>query len=393
MTKLSKFLLPALLVVTALFPSVAKAQVVPTSYSLGVGGFIYDKGAYGGDARHLATDEVWEFGDSCGQYSVVHGRVTNTASAIETSLTWPDEFSYIQLSMRFTAGVTGAWLRYTDTALSVTVEVEAAKIPPNQSFWLAPNQTADASVSSWNGGFGSMQVLIESGDLVNVFAEVDWYRKSASGNYVGGSCTTIGCVPEIDELGGSCGADTGSGDASVDPNRIELNINSGSDSEASQSLQFTVTADCCVTYNLQVDYHVDWYVSFLGAPYNQYRGGKINVPAGSYSVSHQAGYKGADSTIILIFAYGFCDDDCDADGQLDSNQIKWGWAPDVNSNGVLDVCDLRGGDLNLDGVVGSADLTLLLGAWGGTLPEIIDLTGDGVVSTADLSFLFSKWNM
>jgi hypothetical protein len=33
-----------------------------------------------------------------------------------------------------------------------------------------------------------------------------------------------------------------------------------------------------------------------------------------------------------------------------------------------------------------------LGAWGGTLPEITDLTGDGVVNSADLSFLLSKWN-
>ena len=180
--------------------------------------------------------------------------------------------------------------------------------------------------------------------------------------------------------------------ASVDPNRIELRIYSGSDSEASQSLQFTVTADCCVTYYLQADYHVDWHVSFLGAPYDEYSSGKVNVPAGTYSISQSAWFIDADSSIVLIFSYGFCDDDCDADGQLDWNQIAWGWTPDVNSNGVLDVCDLRGGDLNLDGVVGSADLTLLLGAWGGTLPEIIDLTGDGVVSTADLSFLFSKWN-
>jgi hypothetical protein len=120
--------------------------------------------------------------------------------------------------------------------------------------------------------------------------------------------------------------------------------------------------------------------------------GKANVPAGSYSVSLSADFIDTFMSIELVFDYELCDEDCDADGEVDSNQITWGWVDDANSNGVPDECDLRSGDLNLDGVVGSADLALLLGAWGGTLPEIIDLTGDGVVSAADLSFLFSNWN-
>ena len=46
-------------------------------------------------------------------------------------------------------------------------------------------------------------------------------------------------------------------------------------------------------------------------------------------------------------------------------------------------------DLNGDGVVGSADLTILLAAWGTSGPG--DLNGDGVVGSADLTILLSAW--
>jgi len=45
-------------------------------------------------------------------------------------------------------------------------------------------------------------------------------------------------------------------------------------------------------------------------------------------------------------------------------------------------------DLNGDRVTGSADLSVLLNAWGGTSP---DLNGDGVVGSADLSVMLNAW--
>jgi len=45
-------------------------------------------------------------------------------------------------------------------------------------------------------------------------------------------------------------------------------------------------------------------------------------------------------------------------------------------------------DLNGDGITGSADLSVLLNAWGGTSP---DLNGDGVVGSADLSVVLNAW--
>ncbi len=50
------------------------------------------------------------------------------------------------------------------------------------------------------------------------------------------------------------------------------------------------------------------------------------------------------------------------------------------------------GDLDDDGVVGSSDLIILLGAWGRCRGECIaDLDGDGVVGTGDLILLLGNW--
>jgi len=78
-----------------------------------------------------------------------------------------------------------------------------------------------------------------------------------------------------------------------------------------------------------------------------------------------------------------------------------GWADgDVNLDGVVDADDAAiiaaGGvnlccpaDLNGDGTVGSADLALLLGSWGGSGAS--DLDGSGMVGSADLALLLGSW--
>ncbi|MGA1630626.1 MAG: GC-type dockerin domain-anchored protein [Phycisphaerales bacterium] len=48
------------------------------------------------------------------------------------------------------------------------------------------------------------------------------------------------------------------------------------------------------------------------------------------------------------------------------------------------------GDLNNDGVVNGADLSILLSAWG-TADPVADINGDGIVNGADLSTLLSNW--
>jgi probable HAF family extracellular repeat protein len=48
-------------------------------------------------------------------------------------------------------------------------------------------------------------------------------------------------------------------------------------------------------------------------------------------------------------------------------------------------------DLDADGVVGAADLAILLGAWGGSDPSF-DLTGNGSVGAEDLGILLGAWS-
>ena len=74
-----------------------------------------------------------------------------------------------------------------------------------------------------------------------------------------------------------------------------------------------------------------------------------------------------------------------ADGRLTygrTPRLEWEWS---------DLFGFTPGDVDGDGDVDTADLLLLLGAWGDCpgCPE--DITGDGVVNTADLLLLLGNW--
>jgi len=63
---------------------------------------------------------------------------------------------------------------------------------------------------------------------------------------------------------------------------------------------------------------------------------------------------------------------------------------DDGDNAIEPTCDDCRGDLNCYQGVGSADIGLLLGAWGTTL-ESYDLDGDGIVGGSDIGVLVSQW--
>ena len=62
-----------------------------------------------------------------------------------------------------------------------------------------------------------------------------------------------------------------------------------------------------------------------------------------------------------------------------------GWLTEIGSFSIALI-----GDLNGDGTVDGADLTILLGAWG-TDSTVADLNGDGTVNGADITVLLGNW--
>ena len=90
--------------------------------------------------------------------------------------------------------------------------------------------------------------------------------------------------------------------------------------------------------------------------------------------------------------------DCNGDGIVDYGQILDGTFEDANENGVPDCCD-EGvscdpclGDVNNDGIVNGADISVLLGFWGlNGKPVAADINKDGSVDGADLAQLLGSW--
>jgi hypothetical protein len=86
--------------------------------------------------------------------------------------------------------------------------------------------------------------------------------------------------------------------------------------------------------------------------------------------------------------------DQDGDGVADACDICPATADpgqgDADGDGIGDVCDPFGclADFNIDGLISTIDLSLLLGAWGTSL---FDLDGDGEVGSSDVAILLGSW--
>ncbi len=103
---------------------------------------------------------------------------------------------------------------------------------------------------------------------------------------------------------------------------------------------------------------------------------------------------GNDTGLALPTGFDFMPGDgldCNRNNVLDACEIASGALPDLNGNGVPDVCDGFTADLNGDGVVNGADLGLLLGSWN-TGDPLADLNDDGIVDGADLGLLLAGWS-
>ena len=104
------------------------------------------------------------------------------------------------------------------------------------------------------------------------------------------------------------------------------------------------------------------------------------MPGGLSGVTQIAA--GSNHTVALVtFA------DCNGNGQRDSYEMGKGWAADTNANGRIDTCDMADGDLDLSGMIDTADLSLLLLDFGPCQGCPDDFDGDGEVTSADIALL------
>ena len=84
------------------------------------------------------------------------------------------------------------------------------------------------------------------------------------------------------------------------------------------------------------------------------------------------------------FAHGISD--CNNNGILDNRDIANGVADD-DTDGHLDICEFAKGDLDLNGVLDSGDISIILLYMGDYDPLFGDLDGNGIIGTGDLSLI------
>ena len=96
-----------------------------------------------------------------------------------------------------------------------------------------------------------------------------------------------------------------------------------------------------------------------------------------------------DIVWVAVFEWS---DDCNNDGIVDFGQVADGSLSDFNNNGVPEVCECAGADINHDGAVAGADLAALLSSWGPSAPGApADLDRSGAVDGLDLAIMLAFW--
>jgi hypothetical protein len=82
--------------------------------------------------------------------------------------------------------------------------------------------------------------------------------------------------------------------------------------------------------------------------------------------------------------------DCNSNGIPDTTEIAGG-AMDWDNDQILDVCEYKMGDLNLNGSIDQQDVSILIGWWGIANPLFGDLNNDNVVDANDLGILLGRF--
>ncbi|MFM7481315.1 MAG: di-heme oxidoredictase family protein [Planctomycetota bacterium] len=103
----------------------------------------------------------------------------------------------------------------------------------------------------------------------------------------------------------------------------------------------------------------------------------------------QNGLVNAADVEMFIVAFDGEAEDCNNNGFADLRDIALGVSQDSNSDGVPDECTNCLADLDRNGAIEGADLTLVLAGWGS--PGNSDVNGDGTTNGTDLSLVLAAW--
>jgi len=103
----------------------------------------------------------------------------------------------------------------------------------------------------------------------------------------------------------------------------------------------------------------------------------------------QNGVVDAADVDMFVEAYDGNNEDCNNNGFADLRDIALGVSQDSNNDGVPDECTNCLADLDRNGAIEGADLTLLLAGWGSAGNS--DVNGDGTTNGTDLSLVLAAW--
>jgi hypothetical protein len=158
----------------------------------------------------------------------------------------------------------------------------------------------------------------------------------------------------------------------------------------STELFYTSSSDGGVTWAQEQAIGPAWN-PFLGFPNQQKVGDYYDMRSDNVGVSlaYAATYNGEQD----VWFKRIGDYDCNGNGVGDLTDIAVGNSGDVNGNGNPDECECLG-DVNNDGTIELADLSILLSAFGTCtgqpgFNEVADISGDGCVTLNDLAILLS----
>jgi len=83
--------------------------------------------------------------------------------------------------------------------------------------------------------------------------------------------------------------------------------------------------------------------------------------------------------------------DCNDNGIDDASDIAAGTASDIDGDAKPDSCEIAAGDINLNGVVNGADVSIVLGWWNLGYSPTSDCNFDGNVDGMDLAIVLAAF--